>query len=51
VTFLVLVAMFIGCSCVLVPLLILAAFALFDRDDPARAVPRRHPTGVTRPGG
>jgi hypothetical protein len=51
VTFLVLIATFIGLSCLIVPLLIFAAFALFDRDDPVRAVPRGSATSVTRRGG
>ena len=50
-TFLVLVASFVGMSCVVVPLLLLGAFALFDRDDPVQSgSPRRAPT-VTHPGG
>jgi hypothetical protein len=51
VTFLVLVATFIGCSCLIVPLVILAAFALFDRHDDVPAVGRGAAGGVTRSGG
>jgi hypothetical protein len=50
VTFLVLIASFVGLSCLVVPLLLIGAFALFDRDDPdERGSPRRAPT-VTHPG-
>ncbi len=51
VTFLVLVATFIGCSCLVVPLLLLAAFALFDRDAAEPESPGSAPSTVTRTGG
>jgi hypothetical protein len=51
VTFLVLIASFVGLSCVIVPLLLIGAFAVFDRDDPVeRGSPRSAPT-VTHPSG
>ena len=50
-TFLVVVATFIGLSCLIVPLLILAAFALFDRGDPIQTARGGGITTVTRPPG
>jgi hypothetical protein len=51
-TFLVVVATFIGLSCLIVPLLILAAFALFDRGgDPIQSARGGGITTVTRPPG
>jgi hypothetical protein len=51
VTFLVLVATFVGCSCLVVPLVLLAAFALFDRDAAEPELPSGAPSRVTRSGG
>ena len=51
VTFLVLVASFVGLSCVVVPLLLLGAFALFGRDDPVQSGSARRAPTVTHPGG
>ena len=51
VTFLVLVASFVGLSCLVVPLLLLGAFALLDRDDPVQSGPPRGAPTVTHPGG
>ena len=50
-TFLVVVATFIGLSCLIVPLLILAAFAIFDRGDPIQTPHSGGITTVTRPPG
>ncbi len=50
-TFLVLIATFVGCSCLVVPLVLLAAFALFDRDSAEPELPSGAPTRVTRSGG
>ncbi len=50
-TFLVLIAAFVGCSCLLVPLVLLAAFALFDRDQTGPAVGDGARDAVTRSGG
>ena len=51
VTFVVLVASFVGCACLIVPLVILAAFALFDRGEESPVVGHHADGGVTRPGG
>jgi hypothetical protein len=51
VDFLLLVATFVGFSCLVVPLLIVIAFAVFNREDDRAAVRRGRAPGVTRPGG
>ncbi len=51
VEFLVLVASFVGLSCLVVPLLLLGAFALFGRDDTGPSAPPPRAPNVTHPGG